>query len=119
MSKLAMGELEASVMEILWDHEDPLTPGQVHELLSLKRSLTYNTVMTILVRLWRKGRLERRQVGRAFTYWPCLSREEHAAARMGEALAATADRPGALSHFLDVLTPADQARLRQALEERP
>lgn len=118
MSKLAMGELEASVMEILWDHEDPLTPGQVHELLSLKRSLTYNTVMTILVRLWRKGRLERRQVGRAFTYWPCLSREEHAAARMGEALAATADRPGALSHFLDVLTPAGQARLRQALEER-
>ncbi|MDA8316543.1 MAG: BlaI/MecI/CopY family transcriptional regulator, partial [Actinomycetota bacterium] len=46
MAKLAMGELEAVVMDVLWDAAEPLTPGQVHEVLSGERSLAYTTVMT-------------------------------------------------------------------------
>jgi predicted transcriptional regulator len=113
-----MGELEAAVMDVLWDRGGWLTPGEVQEALSERRRLGYTTVMTILVRLWRKGRLERQRDGRPYAYRPLLSREEHAAARMGELLQSTADRPLALSHFVRDLSPADLAQLRRVLRSR-
>lgn len=117
MVKLAMGKLEAAVMEILWNNADPLNPGQVHTLLREKHPVKYNTVMTILVRLWNKGRLERKKNGRAFIYWAAVSREQHVAARMEEALATAVDRPEALGYFVGSLAPTDQERLRGILGE--
>ncbi len=116
MAKLAMGELEAEVMDVLWDAGGPLTPGQVHELMSAERPLAYTTVMTILVRLWRKGRLDRQPAGRAYAYQPLKSREAYAASRMDEVLGATKDRPLALSYFIAGLKPGDRARLRRLLD---
>ena len=111
-----MGELEAAVMDVLWDSGGWLTPGQVHAALE-GRPISYTTVMTILVRLWQKERLERQRDGRAYAYQPILTREEHAAARMGEVLqAAGSDRPLALSHFLEGLGTADRAQLRRLLQ---
>jgi len=115
-----MGELEAAVMDVLWDRRGWLSPGEVHEVLAARRPLAYTTVMTILVRLWQKGRLERERDGRAFVYRPLLSREEQAAARMGELLTGVADRPAVFSHFLSALPAADRAQLRRMLRnERP
>ena len=110
-----MGELEASVMEVLWDRGGWLTPGEVHEVLAARRALAYTTVMTILVRLWQKGRLERQRDGRAFAYRPLDTREEYAARRMREVLTAATDRPAVLNHFLSGLPPADRAQLRRLL----
>lgn len=115
MGKLAMGKLEAAIMEILWNQQEPLTPGQVHTLLAEQHSVTYSTVLTILIRLWNKGRLERRKEGRAFAYWPLVGRQEYIATRMEEALASASNRPEALGYFVGTLTPADQERLRKIL----
>jgi len=113
-----MGELEAAVMDVLWDRGGWLTPGEVHEALSAERRLAYTTVMTILVRLWEKGRVERHRDGRAFAYRPLQGREEHAAARMAKLLTGAKDRPLALSHFVDDLSPSDRAQLRRMLRGR-
>ena len=118
MARLPMGELEATVMDVLWDRGGWLTPGEVHEALLADRRLAYTTVMTILVRLWQKGRLERQRDGRAYAYRPLLGREEHAAAHMGELLASARDRPLALSRFVDELSPGDRAQLRRMLRGR-
>jgi predicted transcriptional regulator len=114
-AKLQMGELEAMVMDVLWDRHGWLTPGEVHDTLSRNRSLAYTTVMTILVRLWQKGRLERQRDGRAFAYRAVQSREEYAAARMQELLTRVADRPTALAYFVDSLPQADRDQLRRVL----
>ncbi|MHB1534987.1 MAG: BlaI/MecI/CopY family transcriptional regulator [Acidimicrobiales bacterium] len=116
MAKLAMGELEAAVMDVLWDAPGPLTPGQVHEALSAGRSLAYTTVMTVLVRLWHKERLGREPQGRAYAYHPLQNREAYAASRMGEVLGTTKDRRLALSYFVANLVPAERTRLRRLLE---
>ncbi len=64
MAKLGRGELEARVMDVLWDHGAAMTPREVHDLITTsRRPLAYTTVMTILVRLWEKGMLERELVG--------------------------------------------------------
>lgn len=118
MTRLAMGELEAAVMDVLWDRGGWLTPGMVHEVVAAERPIAYTTVMTILVRLWRKGRLERQRDGRAYAYHPTQTREKHAAARMREFLAAAGDRPAALGYFVASLAPSDRAQLRRALADR-
>ena len=117
-AKLRTGELEAGVMDVLWDQGGWLTPGEVHETLAAERSIAYTTVMTILVRLWQKGRLDRQRDGRAYAYRPRQSREEHAAARMGQLLVGARDRPAALAHFIESLNAGDRDQLRRMLRGR-
>ena len=114
-AKLAMGELEAAVMNVLWDRGGWLTPGEVHKALSGERPLAYTTAMTILVRLADKGRLERVRDGRAYAYRPLQSREEYAASRMADLLVDAGDHPAALGHFLRGLPAADRDQLRRLL----
>jgi predicted transcriptional regulator len=114
MTKRSTGELERAVMDVLWDQGGWLTPGEVHERLQ-DPSLAYTTVMTILVRLWRKGRIERHRDGRAYAYHPVVSREQFVAARMEELLADSRDRSAVFSHFLDRMDPGDRAQLRRLL----
>lgn len=116
MAKLPTGGLESAVMQVLWDTGGWLTPGEVHSSLPSQRPLAYNTVMTILIRLWQKGRLERERDGRSYAYRPLQSREEYAAARMDEVLVATSDRPAALGYFVQRLSNADRIQLRRMLK---
>ena len=102
-------------MEILWDRGGWMTPGEVHEIVSTGRPLAYNTVMTILVRLFEKGRLERQRDGRAYAYRSVQSREEYAAERMERLLEGAKDRPAALAHFVESLDAPDRAQLRRLL----
>ncbi|HEX9549399.1 MAG TPA: BlaI/MecI/CopY family transcriptional regulator [Acidimicrobiales bacterium] len=117
-AKVQMGELEAAVMGVLWELGGWCTPGEVHDVLAAERPLAYTTVMTILVRLWKKGRVRRQRDGRAFAYRPVFSREEEVAARMNEVLAKAGDRPQALSFFLESLAPHDRAQLRRMLKDQ-
>jgi len=113
-----MGELETAVMDVLWDSGGPLTPAEVRATLADQHALAYTTVMTILVRLWRKGRLERERTGRAYAYRAVRTREEYVAARMGEVLVGVADRPKALGYFFHALDPSDRAQLERLLGVR-
>lgn len=109
--------LENAVMEVLWSAGEPLTTRQVREQLDGRR-VAYTTVMTVLVRLWNKGHLERSKAGRAYAYLPKLSREEHTATRMEEMLDAAGDRHAALSRFVDTLSASERRQLKGLLEER-
>lgn len=114
--KLPHGELEGHVMDVLWDSVAPLTPADVRDRLDPAHPLAYTTVMTILVRLWEKGLVERERAGRAYAYRPVQTREEQAARRMGELLATTGDRSVVLSQFVASLSPEQLTELRRALE---
>jgi predicted transcriptional regulator len=66
--------LELLCLKALWTiHE-----GNVHEvqqIVATSRPLAYTTIMTVLDRLVRKGKLTRRKTGRAFVYKPETSRD--------------------------------------------
>ena len=122
MTRLGRGELENQVLDVVWGTEAPVTPRQVHDELSKGRKLAYTTTMTILVRLCKKGLLEREPAGRAFAYRPRVSRDQRAAERMNDALTSAGDASLALTHFVESL-PAEQADelrtvLRQARSSR-
>ena len=119
MKRLPRGELEAQVMDALWDADGWMTPREVHAVITTpRRPLAYTTVMTILVRLWNKAMLEREASGRAFAYRPVATRDEWAAQRMHELLEASGDRSLTLSHFIDSISTREVTQLRRALDAR-
>lgn len=115
MHRLAHGELERQVLDVLWDNGEPMSPRQVHDLLAGERRLAYTTTMTVMSRLWDKGRLVREPAGRTFLYRPRVSREEAAADRMRQVLATTGDGSVTLARFVEALTDEQRAELRRAM----
>jgi predicted transcriptional regulator len=106
-------------MDILWAADVPMTPRDVHDLLRRRRQgVAYTTVMTILVRLWKKRMLTRDEHGRAFAYAPVATREEWTAQRMHEVLHGSGDRAAALTHFVRSIDSREAAQLRRALARR-
>ncbi len=102
-------------MEVLWDSAEPLTPGDVHAVLDQERTVSYTTVMTVLTRLWDKGRVDRHRSGRAYAYQPLLTRDEHTAEQMCQLLDDVYDSTGALTQFVAGLRPAQQSQLKRLL----
>lgn len=108
--------LENAVMDILWDADRWLTPGEVQSLLPDDRKVEYTTVMTVLSRLWKKGRLHRERRGRAYAYTTVRSRSDYAAMRMEEILETAGDRSVALARFTEHLSASERKKLRALLE---
>jgi len=116
-ARVGRGELEAQVMDVLWAAPGPMTPAEVRDAVCTpRRQLAYNTVTTVLVRLWDKGMLHRRAEGRAFAYEPLIRRDEWAAQRMRELLEASGDHQSALQHFVASMSAQDASRLRKVLD---
>jgi len=66
--------LEMLCLKALWSLGEA-NVKDVRESVARARPLAYTTIMTVLERLVRKGRLKRRKVGRAFVYSLQASRE--------------------------------------------
>ena len=111
------GELEAVIMDRLWEWGRPALVREMVDELGKDRPLAYTTVMTVMENLYRKGWLRRERDGRAWRYEPTGSRSGYTAALMSDALATTADRSTALAHFALQMSPHDAAVLREALDQ--
>lgn len=66
--------LELMCLKALWRLGEG-NVKQVQAVVAESRPLAYTTIMTVLDRLVRKGKLARHKVGRAFVYSPQASRD--------------------------------------------
>ena len=66
--------LELACLKVLWTHGEG-NVRTVQQALANSRPLAYTTIMTVLDRLVRKGKLTRRKVGRSFVYSPAATRD--------------------------------------------
>jgi hypothetical protein len=96
------GELEAVIMDRLWEWGRPVLVREVVDALHEDRAPAYTTVMTVMENLHRKGWLRRERDGRAWRYEPT-----------------GADHRTALAHFALQMSPHDAALLREALGQAP
>jgi predicted transcriptional regulator len=111
---MEIGPLEERVLDLLWRGPGGRSVRDVRD--GLGGSLAYTTVMTTLDRLYKKGLLDRRRSGRAYTYSPRTSREALAARRLRRWLARLlpggAARP-LLASFVDAVGEHDRALLSE------
>ncbi|GAA0793563.1 hypothetical protein Sya03_59520 [Spirilliplanes yamanashiensis] len=103
-------------MSVLWDRAEPATVREVLEDLRPGRDLAYNTVLTVVDILYKKGWLERSREGRAFRYTPNASRSDYGARLMRDAMSESGDPVGSLAGFVQRLSVEESAALRAALE---
>ncbi|HUL26885.1 MAG TPA: BlaI/MecI/CopY family transcriptional regulator [Streptosporangiaceae bacterium] len=111
----SFGELEAVIMDRIWSAGRPLLVRDVQQTLSPERA--YNTVLTVVEILYRKGWLAREKDGRAYRYRAVVTREDYTAGLMGEVLAASTDRAAALRRFAERISPDEAEQLSEALEQ--
>ncbi|HEY2016177.1 MAG TPA: BlaI/MecI/CopY family transcriptional regulator [Bryobacteraceae bacterium] len=77
--------LELSCLNALWSLREG-NVKEVQQVVAQSRPLAYTTIMTVLDRLVRKGKITRRKVGRAFVYSPQMSRDSMRRAAIRELL---------------------------------
>jgi predicted transcriptional regulator len=109
------GELEEVVMDRLWDRDGVTTVREVFEGLLRDREIAYTTVMSTMDNLHHKGWLSRERDGKAYRYWPSMTREQYGAGLMREALDAGGRSERVLVHFLEQISDDDSEALRKVL----
>ena|ERR1700730_2044893 len=73
VASLALGKLERQVLDEAWRRGELSVRDM---FVAFDEQIAYTTLMTTLDRLYKKRLLDRRKDGRAFLYFPALSREE-------------------------------------------
>jgi predicted transcriptional regulator len=109
----SFGELEAAIMDRIWSAGRPMLVRDVQQALTPERA--YNTVLTVVDILYRKGWLVREKDGRAYRYRAVVTREDYTAGLMREVLAASSDRAATLRRFAERIAPDEAEQLREAL----
>jgi predicted transcriptional regulator len=112
------GELEATVMDRMWNAHNPQSVRDILEQLQPERTIAYTTVMTVMERLFRKGMLTRVEHPRAYLYTAAQTRADYTAGLMAETLAGSKDKAATLVHFADLVTAREAKQLLQALSDR-
>ena len=104
-------------MDQVWAAGRPVLVREIHGGLRPERVPAYNTVLTVVEILYRKGWLAREKDGRAYRYRPTASREEYTAGLMEEVFDTSTDRVATLRRFVQRIDPAAAGELRAMLDE--
>jgi predicted transcriptional regulator len=76
----SLGELEAQILDVVWDIEPPVTAAKVFKIMYPRRELSYSTIMLTMSKLARKGFLVQERSGPkktdAFYYTAAITREQ-------------------------------------------
>jgi predicted transcriptional regulator len=109
----SLGALERDVMAVAWERGEINVRDTCAQLSS---PVAYTTVMTTMDRLFKKGLLARRKVGRAFVYRATATRDELEGAVATELVQSLFTRPGGaplpiLSSLVDAVSERDRALL--------
>ncbi len=109
----SLGALEREVMTLVWSGHE-ISVREACEWLG--STVAYTTVMTTMDRLFKKGLLARRKVGRAFLYRAAATREELESAVATELVQGLLQRNAGeplpiLSSLVEALSDRDQTLL--------
>lgn len=121
-----LGSLEWRILEAFWARAEP---GTVRDIAPVFPESAYTTLMTTTDRLFQKGLLLRVKRGRAFLYWPAISKDTWNGRLCADSLrwalaqSPTGDAVMLLSMLLDAFAAHDPALLDTLealiLERRP
>ena len=116
-----LGELQRSVIEIIWE----LGQANVHEVrerLAGRKKLAYTTVLTTLQKLEKAGWLRHRNEGKSYVYLPTNTREQAGARSLRRFIKHVFDGDAVLmfQHLIrqDNLSDEELRQLRQMIDQK-
>ena len=111
-----LGDLEAEVMNVLWQCDRPQSVHDLRELMA-DRNPAYTTILTVVTHLHEKGWVERTKQSRAYLYSPVQSRAEATSQALREILDTSTDSSAVLMHFAKTVTDDELDALRGNLPD--
>ncbi|MBH0007802.1 BlaI/MecI/CopY family transcriptional regulator [Salinibacterium sp. SWN1162] len=118
----SLGELERSVMDLLWASAEGLSAYDVQAELAgpdgTGRELAATTILTVLSRLEKKNFVVRERDLRPHRYRAASGRESHMADLMHEVLGGANDRTAVLERFVGQVSNEEAETLRRILAGR-
>ncbi len=112
-------EAELRIMKILW-RRGASAVNDIVAALPADEPLAYNSVLTTVRILEQKGYVDHRQEGRAFIYSPTVAEQEASRSEVRHVLSrffGNSREQLLLSLLDDGITPAELARLREAIAQ--
>ncbi len=70
-------DTEFEIMKVVWANEPPITTGLIMEQLGNERNWKAPTVISLMLRLVKRGFLKTEKKGKERTYFPLISRDEY------------------------------------------
>lgn len=117
-----LGDLEKSVMDVLWEMSEA-TGREVFEEIEKKKPVAFTTVLTVMDRLLKKGLIRRIKKEGLYVYKTTLSKDDFVKQVSEEVLQGILDisASSAAASFVDILyktSPDEIERLSKLIEER-
>ncbi|MFC0580869.1 BlaI/MecI/CopY family transcriptional regulator [Micrococcoides hystricis] len=116
----SLGDLERSIMDILWTDARPLSAQDVREALldaDSGRELAVTTILTVLTRLEKKGMVQRDRDIRPHQFVAVASREDHTVELLRNVLGTVPDRSAVLARLIGEISPQEAEQVRSMLAE--
>ena len=117
----SLGELQRTVMELVWE----LGEASVHDIrrqLGRRKKLAYTTVLTVMQKLEKTGWLDHRGEGNRYVYFPTRSRDEAGAGSVKGFVKRVfdGDAVAMFGHLIRTsdLTEEDLVELRKMISEK-
>ncbi len=115
---IALSELQAAVMRVLWQRGEVST-AEVADVLAGERGIKHTTVATLLTRLEKRGAVALRRDGRQLIYRALVSESEVRRSMVSDLIASlfAGDHKALMAHLMqeDDTAPGDLDRLRRKL----
>lgn len=110
-----LGDLEARVMQAVWEIGRPAPARAVHDRVALEHNVAIHTVITVLNKLVEKGLLRRAKRDELLHYDACLSEEEFRARASRQLMQGILSfGPEAVTaSFVDILADQDPEQLAE------
>ena len=109
-----LGNLESELMERVWRHGE-ISVRALHGQFATR--LAYTTVMTTMDRLYKKGMLRRRKLGKAYIYIAALTEKEYQERLthhlFGMVLHDISNSSAVLANFVDAVSNTDEKLLER------
>lgn len=70
-------DAEFDIMKVVWANEPPITTNTIMQQLGKEREWKAQTVISLMLRLVKRGFLRTEKKGKERTYFPIISREEY------------------------------------------
>ena len=108
-------DLEAEIMELVWEWEAPFSVSDIHKKLESRRQIAYTTVMTTVSRLFDKGLLGRKKEGKRYIYTSKMSRDAFVEATTRQVMESLPQvgKDAAIAYLVEQIADADEDELNR------
>ena len=117
----SLGDLERSIMDILWSLLEAASAQDIRELLNETeegKSLAITTILTVLSRLEKKGMVNRDRKLRPHQFTAVASREDHTVELLRTVLGSVPNRTAVLARLIGEISPTEAAQVKSLLADQ-